>query len=58
MAALFYFFKGNAILLSIVAAPVYSPTNSAGGVPLKEAVFENEFIEFFKVVLGTPPISS
>ena len=58
MAALFLLFKGNAILLSIVAAPIYSPTNSAGGFPQRSS-FERIYRIFQKVVLArTPPISS
>ena len=33
MATLFSFYKGNSILFSVVAVPVYIPTNSAGRVP-------------------------
>ena len=33
MVALFLVFKGNSIFFSIVALPVYIPTNSDGGVP-------------------------
>ena len=33
MVALFLVFKGNSIFFSIVALPVYIPTNSDGGFP-------------------------
>ena len=33
VVALFLVFKGTSILLSIVAAPIYIPTNSVGGFP-------------------------
>ena len=34
MATLFIVFKGTSILFSIVATPIYIPTNSVGGFPL------------------------
>ena len=33
MVALFLVFKGTFILLSIVASPIYIPSNSVGGFP-------------------------
>ena len=33
MVALFLVFKGNCVLFSMMAAPIYIPTNSVGGFP-------------------------
>ena len=39
MLALFLDFSGTSILFSIVAAPVYIPTNSVGGSPFQVKCF-------------------
>ena len=39
MVALFLVFKGTSILFSIVAVPVYIPTNSVGGFPFPSHLF-------------------
>ena len=43
MVTLFLVFKGTSILFSIVAAPIYIPTNSVGRVPF----WRSEFLVIF-----------
>ena len=49
MATLFFVFGGTSILFSIVAAPVYIPTNSVRGFPLQR----RNVILITLLVLGT-----
>ena len=39
MVTLFLVFSGTSILFSIVAAPIYIPTNSVGGFPFLHTIF-------------------
>ena len=41
MVVLFLIFWGNAILLSIVAAPIYIPTSSVSGVPVSLHLYQH-----------------
>ena len=55
MAVLFLIFQGNFILFSIVAVPVYIPTNSAQGFPFLY-ILTNQYLLFFvllvKIIAG------
>ena len=54
MVALFLFFQGTSILFSILAAPVYIPTNSVGGFPFLNILSKHLlFVDLFMMAVLT-----
>ena len=51
MVALFSVFYGTSILLSIVAVPVYIPTNSVGGLPSLHPLQHLSFVDFLMMAI-------
>ena len=47
MITLFLVFKGTSILFSIVAAPVYIPTNSVRGFPFLHTLYSSYCLQIF-----------
>ena len=52
MATLLSFYEGNSILFSVVAIPVYIPTNSAGGFPFLHTLFSISVFIMIAILTG------
>ena len=54
VSSIFKFFWGTSILFSIVAAPIYIPTNSVGGFPFSPYHLQCLlFVDFLMIVVLT-----
>ena len=54
MVVLFLLFKENSILFSIMAAPIYIPTNSLGGFPFLHIQSSKFLVDYLMMTILWP----